>query len=101
MLIQIQSKVNFTGNLDEAGGATMFFIIEETKLKTGLPLMKRLLTPLAISALLLLGLSAGMSAADAAIQKQKHGSGTTGLIISNEEREDIIKIVKSLKNQDN
>ena len=40
-------------------------------MKTGLPLMKRLLTPLAISVLLLLGLSAGMSAADPAIQKTK------------------------------
>ena len=38
-----------------------------------------------------------MSAADAAIQKKIYGSGTTALIISSEEMEDIIKIVKSLK----
>ena len=37
---------------------------------TGLPLMKSVLTPLAKSVLLPLGLSAGMSAADAAIQKK-------------------------------
>ena len=45
-----------------------------------------------------LGLSAGMSAADAITQKKKsHGSGTLALIISNEETEDIMKIVKSLE----
>ena len=50
-----------------------------------LPLMKSVLTPLAKSVLLPLGLSAGMSAADAAIQKKIHGSRSTALIISNEE----------------
>ena len=38
-----------------------------------------------------------MSAADPAIQKKIYGSGTTTLIISNEEMEDIMKIVKLLK----
>ena len=37
----------------------------------GLPLMKKLLTPLAKSVLIPLGLSAAMSAADATIQKKK------------------------------
>ena len=64
---------------------------------TGLPLMKSLLTPLAKSGLLLLGLSAGISAADASIQKKIFGSGSTALIISNEGMEEIIKIVKSLE----
>ena len=63
---------------------------------TGLPLMKSVLIPLAKSVLLPLGLLAGMSAADAAIQKI-YGSGTTALIISNEEMEDMMKIVKSLE----
>ena len=36
-----------------------------------LPLMKNVLTPLANNVLLPFGLSAGMSAADAAIQKKK------------------------------
>ena len=40
-----------------------------------------------------------MSTADAAIQKKIYGSGATALheIISNEEMEDIIKIVKLLE----
>ena len=41
-----------------------------------------------------LGLSAGMLAADVAIQKKIYGSGITALIISNEKMGDIIKIVK-------
>ena len=63
----------------------------------GLPLMKRVLTPLAKNVLLRFGLSAAMSATDAVIQKKIHGSGTTALTISNEEMEDIMKIVKSLE----
>ena len=54
----------------------------------GLPLMKRVLTPLDKSILLPLGLSAGMSAANAAIQTKMYGSGTIALIISNEENEE-------------
>ena len=38
-----------------------------------------------------------MSAADAVIQKKIYGSGTTALITSNEEMEDIMKIVESLE----
>ena len=64
----------------------------------GLPLMKSVLTPLAKSDLLPLGLLVGMPAADAAIQKKNnHGSNTAALIISNEEMEDIMKIVISLE----
>ena len=37
-----------------------------------------------------------MLAADAAIQKNVYRSGSTALIILNEEKEDILKIVKSL-----
>ena len=55
-------------------------------LTAGLPLMKSVLTPLAKSLLL---------KADTTIQKKN--SRTTGLIISNIEIEDIIKIVKSLE----
>ena len=43
------------------------------------------------------GLSAAISATDAAIQKKICGSGTEASIISNEEIEDIMKIVKSLE----
>ena len=60
-------------------------------------LMKSVLKPLAKSVLLPFGLSAAMSATDAAIQKEIYGSGTTALITSNEETEYIMKIVKSPK----
>ena len=43
------------------------------------------------------GLSAAMSATDATIQKKIHGSGTTTVIISNEEMEDKMQIDKSLE----
>ena len=56
----------------------------------GLPLIKSVLTPLAKSVLIPLGLIAEMSATDATIQRKIYGSGTTALIISNEEMEDII-----------
>ena len=63
---------------------------------TGLLLMKSIYQlPKSVS--IPLGSSAGMSAADAAIQKKIYGSGTTTLIISNEEMEDIMKKVKSLE----
>ena len=66
-------------------------------LKTGLPLMKSVITPLAKSVLIPLGLTAAALAADAGIHKKILGSGnTTALIISNKDMEDLIKIVKSL-----
>ena len=66
-------------------------------LKAELPLMKNVIQPLAKSVLIPLGLTAAASAADAGIHKKILGSGTTTLIISNDEMEDIIKIVKSLE----
>ena len=66
-------------------------------LKTRLPLIKNVIEPLAKSALIPLGLTAAASAADAGIHKKILGSTTTTLIISNDEIEDIIKIVKSLE----
>ena len=66
----------------------------------GLPLkslMKSVLTPLAKSVLLPSRLSAGMSAADAALQKKIYESGSKALIISNEKMEYIVKVVKSLQ----
>ena len=56
-----------------------------------LPLMKKVLTSLVKSVLVPLGLSAEMSPADAAIQNKVYGSGTTALIISNEEMKNIKK----------
>ena len=66
-------------------------------LKAGLPLMKNVLQPLAKSVLIPLGLTAAASVADSGIHKKVLGSGTTTLIISNEEMEEIMKIVKSLE----
>ena len=67
-------------------------------LKTGLPLMKSVIKPLAKSVLIPLGLTEAASAADAGIHKKVLGSGhnNTTLIISNDEMDGILKIVKSL-----
>ena len=65
-------------------------------LKTGLPLIKNVIKPLAKSVLILLGLAAAASAADEGIHKKILGSGNITLIISNNEMEDI-KIIKSLE----
>ena len=69
-------------------------------LKTRLPLMKSVIKPLAKSVLIPLGLTAAASAADVVIHKKILGSGhnNTTLIISNDEMDDILKIVKSLEN---
>ena len=64
-------------------------------LKTGLPLIKNVIKPLAKSVLIPLGLTAAASAADAGIHKKILGSRNTTLIISNDETEDIIKIIES------
>ena len=66
-------------------------------LKTGLPLIKNVIKPLAKSVLIHLGLTAGASAAGAGIHKNILGSGNTTLIISNEEMNDIIKIVQAFE----
>ena len=58
-------------------------------IKVAVPLAKNVLAPL--------GITAAASALDAGIQKKIHGSGTTTLIISNEEMNDIIKIVQALE----
>ena len=60
--------------------------------------MKNVIKPLAKSVLIPLGLTAAASVADVGMQKKTLGSGNmTTLIISNDEIEGIIKIVKSLE----
>ena len=69
-------------------------------LKTGLPLIKSVIKPLTKSVLIPFGLTAAASAADAGIHNKILGSGNnnnTILIISNDEMDDILKIVKSLE----
>ena len=60
-------------------------------------LIGSVLKPLAKSVFFPLGLIAAASATDAAILKKIFGSGMTTLIISNEEMNDITKIIKSLE----
>ena len=77
-------------------------------LRTGFPLMKSVIKPLAKSVSVPLELTAAASASDTGIHKKILGSGkrpldsalpynNTTLIISNDEMEDILKIVKSLE----
>ena len=70
-------------------------------LRTGLPLMKSVIKPLAKNVLVPLGLTAAASsAADAGIHKKILGSchnNNATLIISNDEMGDILKVVKSLE----
>ena len=73
-------------------------------LKTGLPLIKNVIKPLAKSILIPLGLTAAASATDAGIHKKilesrnlSSSHNNTVLITSNNEMEDIIKMVKSLE----
>ena len=58
-------------------------------MKIETPLVKNVLAPL--------GITAGASAIDAGIQENIHDSGTTTLIISIEEMNDIMKIVQTLE----
>ena len=57
----------------------------------------KLAVTLAKDILALLGITAAASAVDAGIQKKIHGSGTTTLVISNKEMNDIMKIVQTLE----
>ena len=59
--------------------------------------MKNVLKRLVKSVLIPLGLTAAAPAIEAAIHKKIFGSDTTILIISNEEMNDIMKIVTSLE----
>ena len=53
--------------------------------------------PLAKNILASLGITAAASTIDVGIQKKIHGSGTTTLIISKKEINDILKIVQALE----
>ena len=66
-------------------------------LKTGLPLIKNVIKPLAKIVLIPLGLNAAASAADAGIHKKILGSGNVTLIISNGKMNDVMKIIQALE----
>ena len=61
-------------------------------IKPAISLGKNILAPL--------GLSAAMSATDAAIQKKVHGYGTKTVKFSNKDLDDMTKIVKALEDSD-
>ena len=81
-LLKMSQSGRFLGNLlSKLAGPLM---------KEAMPLAKNVLAPL--------GLTGAMSAIDGCIKKKMLGSRTTTLIISNDEMNDIKKIVKSLEN---
>ena len=63
--------------------------LEGPLMKVAVLLAKNILAPL--------GITTAASTIDAGIQKKIHGSGTTTLIISNEEMNDIMRIVEALE----
>ena len=69
-------------------------------LRTGLPLIKNVIKPLAKSVLIPLRSTAAASAADGGIHKKILGSGNMTILISNDEIENIIKIVTLLSLED-
>ena len=74
----------------QKGGFLKFLM---SLLKSGLPLLKSVVKPLGM-----LGLNDATSATDAAIYKKILGSGNhTTLVISNNDMQDLLKIVKSLE----
>ena len=91
-------KGTSTKSTSQEGG---FLTFHRPLMIAGLLLIKSVLT-LLVKRFVTIGLLAGMPSADAAIQKKIYGSGTTALIltISNEEINDIMKIVKSFKESD-
>ena len=63
--------------------------LADPPMKVAVPLAKNVLAPL--------GVTAAASAIDPGIQKKIHGSGTTTLMISNKEMNEIMKIVQALE----
>ena len=90
----IFSKGTTRKSTNQEGGFLSFLVLLMT---TGLPLMKNVLTPLAKSVFIPLGLTAAASTTDADIQKKICGSRKTALTIYNEEMGDIMKTFKSLE----
>ena len=89
------SKVQINKIIKEGGSLGRLLMTFLPKLtKPAISLGKKILAPL--------GLSAAISATDAAIQKKMHGSGITALTISNDDIDidDLIKIVTTLGEHD-
>ena len=87
------SKVQINKVIKEGGNLGKLLIRFLPKLiKPAISLGKNILAPLR--------LSAAMSATDAATQKKMYGSGNTTLIISNDDMDDLIKIITVLEEHD-
>ena len=83
------SKVQIS-KIIKSGGFLISILskLADPLIKVAIPLSKNVLAPLGITA---------AASIDAGIQKKIHGFGTTTLIISNEEMNDIMKIVQALE----
>ena len=90
--IDIKLSKTQLSKMIQSGGflGNLFGKLAGPLMKVAMPLAKNVLAPL--------GLSAAMSAIDGSIKKKMLGSGATTLTISNDEMDDILKIVKSLEN---
>ena len=75
------SKIQIS-KITKSGGFLGLLLSKFPLMKVAVPLAKNILAPLGITAI--------PSAIDAGTQKKIHGSGTTTLIISNEEMNDIM-----------
>ena len=90
MLIDLKlSKAQISKIIQFGGFLGLLSKLAGPLMKVAIPLAKNVLDPL--------GIIASASAIDAGIQKKICASGTTTLIISNEEMNDIIKIVQALE----
>ena len=85
--MQINKIIKEGGNL----GKLLMSVLPKL-IKPAISVGKNILAPL--------GLSAAMSATDAAIQKKMYGSGNKTLIISNDDMDDLIKIITALEQHD-
>ena len=91
MLADIKLSKTQIDKIIQSGGflGPLLSKLAGTLMKVAIPLAKNVLAPL--------GITAAASPLDAGIQRKIHGSGTTTLIISNEEMNDILKIVQALE----
>ena len=89
--IDIKLSKNQLSKMIQSGGflGNLLGKLAGPLMKVAMQLAKNVLAPL--------GLSAAMSAIDGSIKNKILGSGTTTLIISNDEMDNILKIVKSLE----
>ena len=91
MLTDIKFSKAQISKIIQSGGflGSLLSKIAGSLMKVAVPLAKNILAPL--------GITAAASAIDAGIQKKIHSSGAANLIISNEEMNNIMKIVQRLE----